>query len=86
MNGVLELRSCCKMLHPEENINLVDFKLPNPDTRLVIFGDAVFKLKYKMRSDDVLDVIRPLGQAEDSYRQTVCSLFSLHLQWRTDWC
>lgn len=39
------------MLHPEENINLVDFKLPKPDTRLVVFGDAVFKLKYKMRSD-----------------------------------
>jgi len=37
------------MLHPEETTNLADFKLPNPDTRLVVFGDAVFKLKYKLR-------------------------------------
>ena len=49
-----ELRSCCRMLHPEETINLVDLKLPNPDTRLVVFGDAVFKLKYKMRSDKMI--------------------------------
>ena len=42
------------MLHPEETINLVDLKLPNPDTRLVVFGDAVFKLKYKMRSDKMI--------------------------------
>ena len=26
-----------------------DFKLPNPDTRLVVFGGTVFKLKYKLR-------------------------------------
>lgn len=40
---------CDRMLHPEETTNLADFKLPNPDTRLVVFGDAVFKLKYKLR-------------------------------------
>lgn len=73
------------MLHPEENINLVDFKLPNPDTRLVVFGDAVFKLKYKMRSDDMLS--DPQARLRtDTNITTVCSLFSLHLQWRTDWC
>lgn len=28
-------------------INLLEFKLPEPDTRLVVFGSTVFKLKYK---------------------------------------
>lgn len=31
-----------------------EFSLPKPDTRLVIFGDVVFKLKYKMSSSDDL--------------------------------
>ena len=31
-------------------IQLQDFKLPEQDTRLVLFGSTVFKLKYKMGS------------------------------------
>ena len=30
-------------------VTLREIKLPDPDTRLVVFGTTVFKLKYKMR-------------------------------------
>ena len=40
----------CRELGSKMTIQLQDFKLPEQDTRLVLFGSTVFKLKYKMGS------------------------------------
>ena len=36
---------------------LEDFNLPEPDTRLVVFGKTVFKIKYKTRYSLMLRVM-----------------------------
>jgi len=36
---------------PSDALGMENIKLPGPETRIVVFGGNVFKLKYKLRSE-----------------------------------